>query len=172
MDTGKSVREFEFDSLVEDTSENLRGIFNRVIGVVKRDCNGELCFLGNSYNPLAYQLSPKWPTQGVNQEYYDQRIAIYNHVLKVVDKVRGKFSSSNMGEFKLRIKEYIDDCNRYKDDVKKSHEFSKFVNENHYTNSDWYRGMIEERKEMVEAITGLVKCIDRSQQRMLKSYSH
>lgn len=125
----RTTRGFSFDELIEDTPENLRETLNELISTVRNDRKG-IREWGNPYNPLHYHLNLKpWFGSGMSTEYYDQRRAIYEHALAIVNQVRGNFASSQMCEFTNDIKTYIERCGRYKQELKEAQERSRWLKE-------------------------------------------
>jgi hypothetical protein len=105
--------------------------------------------------------------EGVSQEYYNQRIEIYQYVLGIVDKVRGNFCSSNMVDFEDRIRGYIRECNTGKEELREAEEWSARLKYSQDLCEKW----MKERREMIGAVIGLLGHAFESQQRMLDSYT-
>lgn len=162
-------REFDFDSLIGDPSQNTRILFNEAIRVVREERDNSRAGKHDSknpYNPLACALSPEsWYQPGVTPEYYDQRIEVYNHLLNIVDKVKGNFGSSKMVEFQKRIQEYIVDCKRQKEELRKAREHSAFVRSALDDVTSYQKRQL---REMGQAVLGIARCVFESHERMLR----
>jgi len=122
-----------------DTLENLKSLIDKVVELVgierelsvqnkKYDSDSPFARCQDPYNPLRYRLSPKsWFGNGLTQEYFDQRIAIYQHVLALVEETRDNFCSSRMCEFTSSIEGYIQQCEYSKKELQKSEEWSTWL---------------------------------------------
>ena len=122
-----------------DSLENLKSICGRVVELVgterdlsiqnrTHDVSSPFAGGQDPYNPLRYRLSPKsWFGSELKQEYFDQRIAIYNHILALVEETRGNFCSSRMCDFTSSIQGYIQQCEHNKKELQKSEEYSKWI---------------------------------------------
>ena len=118
------------ENLMMDTPENLRKQLNDLIKTIKRHKSEGLGW-ENPYNPIACNLRPEWWFgKGLPKGYYDQRIAIYNYVLKLADRVRGKWCSSMLCDFTERIKGYIKDSERLDKDLKEARKHSEWIRKN------------------------------------------
>ncbi|MBI4139353.1 hypothetical protein HY483_00135 [Candidatus Woesearchaeota archaeon] len=122
-----------------DTLENLKSLLDRVVVLVgmerdlsrqgtKYDASSPFARGQNPYTPLLCSLRPKsWIGNGLTQEYYDQRIAIYNHVLELVEESRKNFCSSMQCDFTSHIQGYVRECRWRKEELKKSEEWSAWL---------------------------------------------
>lgn len=126
-----------------DTLDNLKTILDRVVELVgterdlfmqnkKYGASSPFARGQNPYNPLRYRLQPiSWFGSGLTQEYFDQRISIYNHVLELVEETRGNFCSGLICDFISSMKQYMEGCERSKKELQKASEWSEWLRSQH-----------------------------------------